>query len=111
MAQETPNPTSAQPARPGSVKSLLLAALVVLNAALVLSLAGRMIAPNTAQATAAQGRVSEYVMIPSRPLGVNQDVLYILDTDNARLVAAGYDATGNRIEFLGPFPLREMLNR
>ena len=95
-----------------SVKSLVLTALIVLNAALVLSLTGRWIAPNSATADAAQpARVSEYVMIPSRPLGMNQDVLYIMDADNTRLVVAGYDPTGRRIEFLGPFALREMLNR
>ena len=50
MPQETPISTQT---RRGSAKSLLLAALVVLNAALVLSLAGRLVAPNAAQATAA----------------------------------------------------------
>jgi len=106
---ETPSSAPTREGRGASVKSLLLTALIVLNAALVLSLAGRTIAPNFAFATSEQpaARVSEYVMIPSRPLGVNQDVLYIMDADNTRLVVAGYDATARppRIEFLGPFPL------
>lgn len=105
---ETPLSAPRRGRRVASVKSLLLIALGVLNAALGLSLAGRMIAPNSAEATGQPGaRVSEYVMIPSRPLGVNQDVLYIMDADNTRLVVAGYDSTARppRIEFLGPFPL------
>jgi hypothetical protein len=95
----------------GSFKTVVLIALAVLNAAMGLSLVARLVAPNTAVAKVQAGRVSEYAMIPSRPLGVNQDVLYILDTESAQLLVAGYDQTGNRIDFIGPLPLREMLNR
>jgi len=104
--------TDALARRRSHLKAAVLAALAILNAAMALSLAGRLVVPNTAEAGANQaGRVSEYLMIPAHPLGVPQDVLYILDIDNARLVVAAYDQPNNRIDFVGPLPLRDMLNR
>ncbi len=87
-------------------KTLLLAALIVLNAVLALALM-RLAPPNAARAGAeVQGRVSDYLIIPSRPLGVSQDVLYILDTDNARLAVAGFDPATGRIDIVAPLDLR-----
>lgn len=95
--------------RQNGLKSIVLVALAVLNAALVISLLGRFVAPNAAEAgNTAQGRASEYLIIPSRPLGVNQDVLYILDTDSGSLAVAGYDPTNNRIDFINPLRLRDV---
>lgn len=102
-------PTAAAPSRARSAaKTLILTALIILNAALALALTGRLAPPNAASAgsTVQGGRVSDYLIIPSRPLGVNQDVLYILDTDNARLAVAGYDPTTGRIEIVPPLDLR-----
>ena len=113
MQTPTPRLPDAHAARRrGGVMSLAITALVVLNAALFLSLTGRLVAPNAAQAgTAVQGRPSEYIMIPSRPLGLNQDVLYILDTQNASLAVAGFDPANNRIDFIAPMPLQDQMNR
>lgn len=100
-----------QPARgvtPSRLKSLVLALLVALNVLLVLSLTGVLRSePAAHAATAAQGggRVSDYMIIPSHPLGLSQDVLFILDTENARITAAGYDANRG-IEFTVPLDLR-----
>ena len=101
---------SAAPERTGALKSLVLTALALLNLALVVSLAGQFAGSSTAQATSSQpaARVSEYMIIPSRPLGMTQDVLYVFDMDNAALAVAGYDAQGKRIGFVGPLRLREI---
>ena len=97
-----PTPADAPVRRAGRLdpKTLALAALVVVNAALGLSLLGGFTPDNTAEAAAAQvGRPSEYLMIPGRPIGLNQDVVYIVDTTNGLLSAAGYNQTNGVIEF------------
>lgn len=106
---ETPTAPAAAPSRARSVlKNLILTALIVLNAALTIALTGWLAPPNAATAGSAVqgGRVSDYLIIPSRPLGLPQDVLYILDTDNARLAVAGYDPTTGRIDIVPPLDLR-----
>ena len=96
-----------------SLKAAGIVALCVLNAALLLSLASRWLAPKTAHAgVAAQGaRPSEYLLLPSRPIGMNQEVVYVLDTDNATLSVAAYNQTNNDIDFVAPLPLSELFGR
>lgn len=104
MTQSTQTPASGAASR---LKSLALGVLVICNIVLALSLSGRFTTNNTAHAgSSLQGRVSDYMIIPSRPLGLNQDVLYVLDTDNGRLSVVGYDATNNQMEFVPPLDLR-----
>ena len=92
--------------------SFLLAALAVLNAALLASLLGRFVPDNTA--AAAQAAPSEYIMMPSRPLGLNQDILYVVDTRNGNMTVVGYNqngAAGGSMEFLPPIPLSQLFRR
>ena len=86
----------------------------MLNAALLCSLLGRFVPDNSATAAAAQARASEYVLMPSRPLGLNQDVLYVLDADNGNLIVVGYNQNGNAggsMEFTRPVPLSQFFRR
>ena len=101
------NPQAESRPRRGGHKSLALAALAVLNAALLLSLAGKFLPERTAQAQGQQ-RPSEYLIIPSRPIGLNQDVLYIMDTQTAVMVVAAFDQTRNRLDFAGPLAINDL---
>ena len=104
----TPHENSATPGAFASrLKGAVLAALVILNAALAVSLTGILRQePSALAGSAVQGaRISDYMIIPSHPLGLSQDVLFILDTENARLTAAGYDSNRG-IEFTTPIDLR-----
>jgi hypothetical protein len=90
------------------VKSVCLILLVAFNAMLALSVTGVLRWQPAAHAGAGQpaaGRVSDYMIIPSHPLGLSQDVVFILDTESARITAAGYDANRG-IEFTVPLDLR-----
>ena len=110
-----PDETAARPARRRrwSGGSFLLAGLAVLNAALLASLLGRFVPDNTAEA-AMQAQPSEYILMPSRPLGLNQDILYVLDTRNGNMTVVGYNQNGEAggtMEFLPPIPLSQLFRR
>lgn len=64
-----------------------------------------------AYAAAAQqaGRPSEYLMIPARLTSVNQDVVYIIDTQTGDLTAAAYDAQQG-IQFIDPLRLSQVFD-
>ena len=97
----------------GAAGSFVLAALAVLNLALLASLLGRFVPDNTAEA-AVQARASEYILMPSRPLGLNQDILYVLDTANGNMTVVGYNQNGEAggsMEFLPPIPLQQLFRR
>ena len=103
-----------KPRRRWTGSSFLLAALAVLNAALLASLLGRFVPDNAAGAAAAQAAPSEYIMMPSRPLGLNQDILYVLDTRNGNMTVIGYNANGGNggaMEALPPIPLSQLFRR
>ena len=109
-----PQPANVRRRRGEVTRSCLLAGLAVLNLALLAPLFGRLLPDNTAGAAAsAQARPSEYLMIPSRPVGLNQDVLYVLDTDNAVLTVVGFNpqARGGTMEFVDPIPLQAVFRR
>lgn len=100
-------PTAPARTAAGYVKTLLIVALVVVNTALGLSLISGLAPDNSANAAASAqaARPSEYLMIPSRPVGLNQDVVYILDTENGWLSTAGYDQSTKTIRFTSPIGL------
>ena len=100
-----PTPQGPPPGAASRMKSLALWALVALNAVLALSLTGKLGFDNSAHAESVQGRISDYIMIPSRPLGLTQDVVYILDTDTAKITAVAYDPNSG-LEFVAPLDLR-----
>lgn len=101
MQEVEPKPTASRPGprTAGLARTLALVALVILNAALGVSLIAGLLPDNSANA-AQVARPSEYLLIPGRPIGVNQDVLYIIDTENGWLSAAGYNQTNNSIDFI-----------
>ena len=113
-AVESADPATPRPRRLWRGSSFLLAALAVLNAALLASLLGRFVPDNSAVAAAAQGAPSEYILMPSRPLGLNQDILYVVDTRNGNMTVVGYNQTGNgggNMVFQDPIPLSALFRR
>ena len=89
------NPTDTP--RRGRWKTPMLAALGVANVALLASLLG-FDGASTADAQNA-GRPSEYLMIPASLTNLNQDIVYIVDTNSGALTAAVYDRN-NGLRFL-----------
>lgn len=103
MQQAESNPTASRPTSrtAGFARTLALMALAIVNTVLGVSLVSGLLPDNTAHAVnAAQvGRPSEYLIIPSRPIGMTQDVLYIIDTENGWLSVAGFNQTNKSISF------------
>lgn len=102
-----PSPT---PRHTRSIKSAVIAAMVVVNAALGLSLVSSLTEGNTAEA-AQVGRPSEYLMIPAQITNLNSDIVYIIDTQTGNLTAAAMDQTSKTIQFIAPVPLGDAFNQ
>ena len=94
--------------RTGSIKSAAIAAFVVVNTALGLSLASSLIADNTAEAQN-QPRPSEYLMVPARITNLNADIVYIADMRTGNVTAAKMDQNTKQIQFIQPVPLGQAL--
>jgi hypothetical protein len=86
--------------------------LVVLNALLLVALAGRWGADNEAFAQAAPRRAtSSFVMLPGRVTGGgNSAVMYFLDTRNGILGAMAYDDSRQEIGTMAPIDLNRILS-
>ena len=94
--------------RTNSPKTAVVAGLVVANAALGLSLLGRHVEANTAEAQV--GRPSEYIMIPAELTSLNQDIVYIVDQDNGNTTAVAFQQNNKAMEFIAPVPLSRFFN-
>ncbi len=70
-------------------------ALVAANVLLAVAFVWRMI-PDTA-AVAQVHRAGDYIMMPANMSGVNNGVVFIVDTSNGLLAAAVYDENGKSI--------------
>ena len=95
--------------RTGSLKTVVLAALAVVNGAMGLNLVSGMIADNTAEAQVA--RPSEYMMIPSRVSNLSGELLYVLDTQSGDIVAVAYDQTSRSMQTTAKIRLGQAFNQ
>ncbi|MEM6313171.1 MAG: hypothetical protein AAF743_03745 [Planctomycetota bacterium] len=78
-------------------RSAAVWALLLVNAALLVSLAGRhMAAPAHAQ-NAPQG---DYLLLPGNAVGVPADVVYVIDTRNGGMTGVAFDENNDRMDSL-----------
>ena len=94
------------------MKSLVLWALIALNALLLISFLGRVITPNAAMAQPAGGagtgaaapagnaprRPGDYLMIPGEVPGGTTSLVYVVDTTNGWLGAMAFDDTRSALD-------------
>jgi len=74
------------------MKSKLVWALVALNVLLLITLAGQWLRPTTAVAQLVpQARPSDYLIVPGSVQGTQNELLYIVDTQNGLLSARLFD--------------------
>lgn len=71
-----------------------LAALVVLNLALLGSLAGSFLATPEAHAQAAGG---DYLLLPGNAVGVPADVVYVIDSRNGAMIGVAFDTNTGQL--------------
>jgi hypothetical protein len=95
------------------MKTTLLAALVVANALLLLSLIGRHSFDNAAIAQPARGpaRPGDYLMIPGDVSGVSSGLVFIVDTTNGRLSAMTYNESARRMDTMQSIDLQGVFQR
>jgi hypothetical protein len=87
------------------MKSKVLWALVALNVLLLVGLIVPLGRTNVARAQA-NGRPSEYLMIPGEVIGGNSAVIYIVDEEKQALSAVALDPKGNSLDSMQPIDLR-----
>lgn len=85
------------------MKTKVIWALVALNVLLLGTLAVNR--SNTAEAQAAAGRPSEYLMIPGEVIGGNSAVVWVVDEENRQLSAVALDQNGKGLDAMTPIPL------
>ena len=95
------------------MKSTVFWALIVLNAALLLSFVWRIMPDNAAHAqqrgAATPARAGDYLVINAEVSGGSNGILVILDQANAQLSAVGYDDSNHKVEPMGKIDLRQAL--
>jgi hypothetical protein len=91
------------------MKSTILWALIILNAALLAAFYERISKPNiaSAQPAARSQRPGDYLMIPGEVQGGNSGVVYVVDTTNGTLGAMTYDDSKGKIEVMPPIDLNQ----
>ena len=90
------------------MKSTVLWTLVGLNAVLLFMFIGQTARPGTAMADSR--RPGNYVLIPGEIVGGTAEVVYVLDTNNGRIGAIGYDDVNRRLEGLPSVNLDAVFN-
>jgi hypothetical protein len=95
------------------MKSTVLWALIILNAALLVSFVWRVMPENAAVAqqrgAAAPARAGDYLIIPAEISGGSNGVLVVLDQTNGQLSAAAWDDANRRPDFMGKVDLRRAM--
>jgi hypothetical protein len=93
------------------MKSAVLWALVLLNAALLLSFVSRVTGGNTAMAqNAARSRPGDYLMIPTIIQGSTNGVVMVVDQTEGTMSAFSYDDANNRFESMAKLDLQKLFN-
>ena len=82
-------------------------ALVALNVLLGAALVGQWVRPNMAHAQAT-ARPSDYILIPGTVQGMQQQVIYIVDTQNGLLSARTFD--GRLFADMKPIDIKRFLS-
>lgn len=92
------------------MKSTVLWALAILNAALICSFLGRMSRDNTVHAAEPKmdRRMGDYLVISGDVNGTASGVVYVVDTSNELLGAMAYDDTRNTIEVMPTISLKRI---
>lgn len=94
------------------MKSAVLWSLIVLNAALLLWLAGRVWPGNIAVAQqAAARRPGDYVAIPADISGLSNGIVVIVDQINGELSAVSYDDSARRLVSMPKINLVQVFER
>ena len=87
-------------------KSKFVWALLALNVLLAAALLGQWLRPNAAQAQVA--RPSDYILIPATVQGLQQEVIYIIDTQSGQLSARTFD--GRQFVDMKPIDLKRFFS-
>ncbi|MEM8876161.1 MAG: hypothetical protein AAGD32_18095 [Planctomycetota bacterium] len=87
-------------------RSVAVWALLLVNAALLVSLAGRYLGTPEAHAQAApQG---DYLLLPGNVIGVPADVIYVFDTRNGGMIGVAFDENNGSLEALPSIDLNRV---
>lgn len=92
------------------MKSTAVWALIMLNAALLVSFVWRILPENQtmAQRAVAPSRAGDYLLIPTEVNGVSTGILVVLDQTNAQLSAVTFDESNNTVEMMSKVDLRSI---
>jgi len=92
------------------MKTKVMWALIALNVLLLVGLVAPFGFNRTAhaQAAAAAGRPSEYMMISGDVIGGNSQLIYIIDEENQQLSAMTLDQNGRTLDFMPPIDLKRV---
>lgn len=92
------------------MKSTALWALIVLNAALLISFAWRLFPDNTAHAqqAAAVRRAGDYLLIPIEVSGATTGIVVVVDQTTAQLGAMSFEDSTGRLENMEKVDLRRV---
>jgi hypothetical protein len=84
------------------MKKRSIAALLTLNALLLVAIIAVALRPTPTQAQRMGARAGNYLMVAGENRGTSQfDVVYILDVDTGRLLNLYYDSSAERLVVLG----------
>lgn len=94
------------------MKSTLLWALVVLNAALLCTFIGHMTRENTANAQVAPARrMGDYLTVSGEVEGGVGGLVFVVDTSNELLGAMAYDDSRNQIDVMPSIDLKRIFEQ
>jgi hypothetical protein len=92
--------------------STALWALILLNAALLLSFVWRLMPENAAMAQRATvpPRPGDYIMVPANVTGANAGIIVVVDQTNAQLSAFSYDDANKQLSMMQKVDLRQVFS-
>ena len=88
----------------------MLAALVALNALLVVALVNRFTPARTAQAAPVSINASAVLAVPGTLPGISNGVIFLLDTSTNLLAVVSYDSPTQKLQWTKPLDLNKQLN-
>lgn len=78
-----------------------LGGLLVLNLALLMTLALLAVSPDPAEAQIGGRRPGDYVMVAGKALSIRESVIYITDLNNGMMLAIRYDVSRKSLATVG----------
>lgn len=82
-----------------------LGGLLVLNLALIMTLALLAVSPDPVEAQIGGRRPGDYVMVAGKALGIRESVIYITDLNNGIMLAIRYDVARKSMAPVGFRPI------